>query len=132
VTFTGMLSGEALTRAYASADVLVFPSRTDTFGNVMLEALACGTPVAAYPVTGPRDILGGASPPVGGLDEDLRTAALAALTVDRAVCRRFAEGFSWSAATKMFVGNLVPTAGLRNRTPVRKFKTGRVLTGLQA
>jgi glycosyltransferase involved in cell wall biosynthesis len=132
VSFTGMLSGAALTRAYASADVLVFPSRTDTFGLVMLEALACGTPVAAYPVTGPRDVLGAASPPVAGLDEDLRTAALAALTVDRAVCRRFAEGFSWSAATKMFVGNLVPTAGLLNRASVRQFKKARVLTGQQA
>jgi glycosyltransferase involved in cell wall biosynthesis len=132
VSFTGMLSGEALTRAYASADVLVFPSRTDTFGLVMLEALACGTPVAAYPVTGPRDILGAASVPVGGLDEDLRAAALAALTVDRAVCRRFAEGFSWSAATKMFIGNLVPTAGLRNRASMRTYKKSRVLTGVQA
>jgi glycosyltransferase involved in cell wall biosynthesis len=132
VAFTGTLSGEALTRAYASADVLVFPSRTDTFGLVMLEALACGTPVAAYPVTGPRDILGAASPPVGGLDEDLRAAALAALSMDRAVCRRFAEGFSWAAATKMFLGNLVPMAGLRNAASVPKFKNTRVLTGLRA
>jgi hypothetical protein len=66
------------------------------------------------------------------LDEDLRAAALTALTVDRAVCRRFAEGFSWSTATKMFVGNLVPTAGLRSRAAMRKFKNARVLTGLQA
>ncbi len=132
VRFTGMLSGEALTRAYASADVLVFPSRTDTFGLVMLEALACGTPVAAYPVTGPRDILGAASPPVGGLDEDLRVAALAALAVDRAACRRFAEGFSWSAATGMFLSNLVPMAGRRSLAAARKFKNARVLNGLRA
>ena len=132
VTFTGTLSGEALTRAYASADVLVFPSRTDTFGLVMLEALACGTPVAAYPVTGPRDILGAASPPVGGLDEDLRAAALTALTVDRSVCRRFAEGFSWAAATKMFVSNLVPMAGLRSRSAGRVLKSARVMRRLQA
>jgi glycosyltransferase involved in cell wall biosynthesis len=98
----------------------------------MLEALACGTPVAAYPVTGPRDVLGAASPPVGGLDEDLRAAALAALTVDRAVCRRFAEGFSWSTAAKMFLGNLVPTAGLRNRASSRRYKNARVLTGQRA
>jgi glycosyltransferase involved in cell wall biosynthesis len=131
-TFTGALSGEALTRAYASADVLVFPSRTDTFGLVMLEALACGTPVAAYPVTGPRDILGAASPPVGGLDEDLRVAAMAALTVDRAVCRRFAEGFSWRAAAAMFLGNLVPMAGRRSAAPARRYKAARLLTGLRA
>jgi glycosyltransferase involved in cell wall biosynthesis len=131
-TFTGALSGEALTRAYASADVLVFPSRTDTFGLVMLEALACGTPVAAYPVTGPRDILGAASPPVGGLDEDLRVAALAALTVDRAVCRRFAEGFSWRAAATMFLGNLVPMAGRRSAAPARRYKAARLLIGLRA
>jgi glycosyltransferase involved in cell wall biosynthesis len=130
--FTGMLTGEALTRAYASADVLVFPSRTDTFGLVMLEALACGTPVAAYPVTGPRDILGTASPPVGGLDEDLRAACLAALTVDRAACRRFAEEFSWSAATGMFLSNLVPMAGLRSVATTRKYKGAHVLTGLRA
>jgi glycosyltransferase involved in cell wall biosynthesis len=124
IRFTGMLSGEALTRAYASADVLVFPSRTDTFGLVMLEALACGTPVAAYPVTGPRDILGAASQPVGGLDEDLRAAALVALKADRAVCRRFAETFSWSAATGMFLGNLVPMAGRRVSGEVRQLQIG--------
>jgi glycosyltransferase involved in cell wall biosynthesis len=132
VRFTGMLSGEALTRAYASADVLVFPSRTDTFGLVMLEALACGTPVAAYPVTGPRDILGTASPPVGGLDEDLRAAALAALRADRAVCRRFAETFSWSAATGMFLSNLVPMVGRRGMAAARKMNGARVLTGVRA
>jgi glycosyltransferase involved in cell wall biosynthesis len=108
--FLGTLSGEALSRAYASADVMVFPSRTDTFGLVVLEALACGTPVAAFPVPGPRDIMGNAHPSVGALDEDLRRAALAALKADRGQCRRFAEGFSWSAAAAMFMGNLVPIA----------------------
>ncbi|MBW4023156.1 MAG: glycosyltransferase family 1 protein [Proteobacteria bacterium] len=132
VRFAGMLSGEALTRAYASADVLVFPSRTDTFGLVMLEALACGTPVAAYPVMGPRDILGAASPPVGGLDEDLQAAALAALQVDRSLCRRFAEGFSWSAATKMFLGNLVPMAGRRGIATRRNYRNARIPSGLRA
>lgn len=122
--FTGMLSGETLTRAYASADVFVFPSRTDTFGLVMLEALACGTPVAAYPVTGPRDILSGATPPVGGLDEDLRVAALAALDMDRAACRRFAENYSWGAAAAMFLRNLVPMAA--RRSPRRGVARGRL------
>lgn len=122
--FTGMLSGEALTAAYASADVFVFPSRTDTFGLVMLEALACGTPVAAYPVTGPRDILSGAMPPVGGLDEDLRAAALAALGMDRAACRHFAENYSWGAAAAMFLRNLVPMAS--RRSPRLGFVRGRL------
>jgi glycosyltransferase involved in cell wall biosynthesis len=108
--FLGALSGEALSRAYASADVMVFPSRTDTFGLVVLEALASGTPVAAFPVQGPRDIIGGADPIVGALDEDLRRAAFAALKADRGQCRRFAERFSWSAAAAMFMSNLVPIA----------------------
>ncbi|GAB0113400.1 glycosyltransferase family 4 protein [Acidisoma sp. C75] len=116
--FTGLLRGEALARAYASADVFVFPSRTDTFGLVMLEALASGTPVAAYPEPAPRDVLGAAMPPVGGLDEDLRAAALTALTIDRRHCRRYAERFSWQAASAMFLRNLVPIAGRRS-TPLR-------------
>lgn len=122
--FTGMLKGEALTTAYASADVFVFPSRTDTFGLVMLEALACGTPVAAYPVPGPRDVLGSAAGTVGGMDEDLRVAALAALTADRAACRRFAEGYSWAAASAMFLRNLVPLTGRRSAT--RPLPRGRL------
>jgi glycosyltransferase involved in cell wall biosynthesis len=86
----------------------VFPSRTDTFGLVVLEALASGTPVAAYPVCGPRDIIGGVVPMVGVLDEDLRAAALGALAIDRAACRRFAERFSWEACAALFMQNLVP------------------------
>jgi glycosyltransferase involved in cell wall biosynthesis len=81
VIFTGPLSGEALGEAYASADVFVFPSRTDTYGVVLLEALASGLPVAAYPVTGPRDVIPHGE--VGWLDEDLRKAALQALKIDR-------------------------------------------------
>ncbi|MGD9869096.1 MAG: glycosyltransferase family 4 protein, partial [Hyphomicrobiales bacterium] len=77
VEFTGPLEGAELARAYANADVFVFPSLTDTFGNVLLEALASGVPVAAYPVTGPLDVIGDA--PVGELDRDLRRAALGAL-----------------------------------------------------
>ncbi len=82
VKFLGALSGEALTRAYAGSDVFVFPSRTDTFGLVTLEALACGLTVAAYPVEGPRDVVGPdvpGGPEVAVLDEDLRTACLGAL-----------------------------------------------------
>jgi len=101
VRFLGILSREDLARLYSSVDVFVFPSRTDTFGLVMLEALACGTPVAAFPVQGPLDVVGGSR--VAQLDEDLRTAALGALRIDRAACRRHAEGYSWAAATRQFL-----------------------------
>ena len=101
VLFVGVLSREDLARLYSGVDVFVFPSRTDTFGLVMLEALACGTPVAAYPVQGPLDVVGGAD--VAVLDEDLRKAALLALKVDRSRCRAWAERFSWRAATEQFI-----------------------------
>ncbi|MBP0446376.1 glycosyltransferase family 1 protein [Roseomonas sp. SSH11] len=104
--FTGYRENGELAAAYASADVFVFPSRTDTFGLVLLEALAAGTPVAAYPVSGPLDVIGDA--PVGALDEDLRAACLAALPVDRAACRAHAEGFSWAACAARFREALVP------------------------
>jgi glycosyltransferase involved in cell wall biosynthesis len=87
----------------AAADVFVFPSKTDTFGVAQLEALACGVPVAAYPVTGPRDVIGGN--PVGILDNDLRTACLAALNVSRAACRDFALTRSWQASARQFLGH---------------------------
>jgi glycosyltransferase involved in cell wall biosynthesis len=109
VHFAGARHGKALARAYAGADVFVFPSRTDTFGLVILEALASGLPVAAYPVTGPLDILGEAPVPVGALSEDLRTAALEALQIDRANCRPHAESYSWSSCAQRFLDNLVPT-----------------------
>jgi glycosyltransferase involved in cell wall biosynthesis len=109
--FLGWRTGEALARAYAGADAFVFPSRTDTFGLVLLEALACGTPVAAFPVAGPRDVV--ADPAVGALDEDLRAAALAALGRDRGRCRAFAERFSWAACAAAFRGRLVPLAARR-------------------
>jgi glycosyltransferase involved in cell wall biosynthesis len=99
--FTGPKQGEELARTFAAADVFVFPSRTDTFGLVLLEALASGTPVAAFPVTGPIDVIGDA--PVGVLDEDLKAAALAALEVDRAACRAYAEQFSWAASADQFL-----------------------------
>lgn len=102
--FLGPRVGEDLARLFASADVFVFPSRTDTFGLVLLEALASGTPVAAFPVTGPIDVIGDA--PVGVLDENLRRAALAALDIPRAGCRSYAEKFSWAASTDAFLAHL--------------------------
>ena len=111
--FLGVLEPDRLAALYSAADVFVFPSRTDTFGLVLLEALACGTPVAAYPVQGPLDVLGDA--PVGVLDDDLRRAALAALRVDREACRRFALSRSWTEATRPFVALQQP-ASLGNVT----------------
>jgi glycosyltransferase involved in cell wall biosynthesis len=110
--FVGARHGAALAAAYAGADVFVFPSRTDTFGLVVLEALASGLPVAAYPVTGPKDILGEAAVPVGALNEDLQLAALAALEIDRAACRPHAETYSWTACAQKFMDNLVPARAL--------------------
>lgn len=101
--FLGRRSGRELAGCYAGADVFVFPSRTDTFGLVMIESLACGTPVAAFPVAGPADIIEDA---VGALSEDLRRAAAAALLCDRADCAAFGARYSWSAATDQFVSGL--------------------------
>jgi glycosyltransferase involved in cell wall biosynthesis len=100
-----------LARAYAGADVFVFPSLTDTFGLVLLEALACGTPVAGFPVTGPIDILAAAGGRVGAVNADLRVAALEALGADRAACRAHAERYSWRACAEVFLSHLVPLAG---------------------
>jgi len=99
--FLGARQGEGLAEIYAGADVFVFPSRTDTFGLVLLEALASGLPVAAFPVTGPRDVIGAA--PVGVLDEDLRVACLAARSRSRADCVEFAKAHSWEASARAFV-----------------------------
>jgi glycosyltransferase involved in cell wall biosynthesis len=104
VHFTGPLFGEDLAGAYASGDVFVFPSRTDTFGVVLLEALASGLPVAAFPVTGPADVIGGSD--VGVLSEDLRAAALAALDIPKDRCRNFARGFEWRRTTEQFLDNI--------------------------
>jgi glycosyltransferase involved in cell wall biosynthesis len=102
--FWGARQGEALAEAYAGADVFVFPSRTDTFGLVLLEALASGLPVAAFPVTGPRDVIGAA--PVGVLNEDLRAACLSALTISPQACLAFAGKHSWEASARAFVENI--------------------------
>jgi glycosyltransferase involved in cell wall biosynthesis len=111
VHFTGPRYGADLACAYAGADVFVFPSLTDTFGLVILEALACGTPVAAYDVTGPKDVLAAAAGPIGAVDADLRAAALHALAADRAACRAHAERFSWRACAETFLSHLVPLGG---------------------
>jgi glycosyltransferase involved in cell wall biosynthesis len=109
VQFLGALTGEALVRVYAASTVFVFPSRTDTFGLVLLEAMACGIPVAAYPVPGPLDVVGQA--PVGALDPDLRVACLRALEIARnpghPTPREFALGYSWRACTLQFLQNIV-------------------------
>jgi glycosyltransferase involved in cell wall biosynthesis len=109
VHFLGSRSGSPLAGAYAGADVFVFPSRTDTFGLVMIEALACGTPVAAYPVSGPVDVL---KDKVGAMREDLGEAIAQALTRDRQACAEFGAGFSWKASARQFVEALVPVQEL--------------------
>ncbi|MFN3961031.1 MAG: glycosyltransferase family 4 protein [Parvularculaceae bacterium] len=105
--FVGPKFGDELTKYYQGADVFVFPSRTDTFGLVNVEALACGVPVAAYPVRGPLEILDGAPAGCGAMNEDLRQACLDALNNrDPAQCRKWAERFSWDAASRQFIANL--------------------------
>ncbi|MGL4314523.1 MAG: glycosyltransferase family 4 protein [Sphingomonas sp.] len=103
--FLGPKFGAELAACYAAADVFVFPSRTDTFGLVMIEALACGVPVAAYPVTGPVDVL---KPGVGVMDDDLDTAIAAALLLDRDDCRAYGQGFTWRASARQFLDALAP------------------------
>jgi glycosyltransferase involved in cell wall biosynthesis len=104
--YLGVLSQPELAKVYAAADVFVFPSRTDTFGLVLLEAMASGVPVAAYPVTGPKDVV---VPGVTGvLHEDLGRAALEAVRLDPAACVAHAATFSWRSATLQFLNNLAP------------------------
>jgi glycosyltransferase involved in cell wall biosynthesis len=102
--FLGERHGEELAGIYAAADVFVFPSRTDTFGLVLLEALASGLPVAAYPVAGPRDVIGTA--PVGVLDDDLGAACLSALEIAPPACVAFASRYSWEASAQVFLDNI--------------------------
>jgi glycosyltransferase involved in cell wall biosynthesis len=105
VRFAGYRFAEDLARYLAAADVMVFPSRTDTFGLVNLEAMACGVPVAAYPVTGPIDVITDGL--TGALDTDLHRAALRALTLDPENCRQHALRFGWDVSTRELEGNLV-------------------------
>ncbi len=105
VHFLGKHTGEDLAELFASGDVFVFPSLTDTYGLVMLEALAAGTPVAAYPTTGPVDVL---TPQCGVMDQDLKTAIEAALKLDRNQCRAYAQDFSWQACAQTFLKALAP------------------------
>jgi glycosyltransferase involved in cell wall biosynthesis len=109
--FLGARQGEALAQAYAAADVFVFPSKTDTFGLVLLEALASGLPVAAFPVTGPRDVIGSA--PVGVLNDDLRMACLSALQISPQACLDFAARHTWEASARAFIDNIrdIPDIG---------------------
>lgn len=113
--FLGALHGAELAAAYGSADVFVFPSRTDTFGLVMIEALATGTPVAAFPVQGPLDIIGGAHARIGAMHEDLGAAIQLALTASPTACVAEGRRYSWDACTDQFVAGLCPVdiAGLR-------------------
>ncbi len=120
VVFTGKLIGEDLAEAYASADVFVFPSVTDTFGIVLIEAMACGLPVVAFPVTGPIDnVVDGVT---GVLGDDLVAAARSALRLDRAAVRAHALNFSWESATRLFVSNLETALFSRQgrRVPARR------------
>jgi glycosyltransferase involved in cell wall biosynthesis len=102
--FLGSMSGARLASHIAAADVFVFPSRTDTFGIVQLEALSCGVPVAAYPVTGPQDVIG--SNPVGILDENLQFACLEALKLSRETCRQHALRYSWDVSATQFLSHI--------------------------
>lgn len=120
VTFTGKKTGEELAECYASADVFVFPSLTDTFGIVLLEAMASGLPIAAFPVTGPKDnVMPGVT---GVLDWDLRAACLAALDLDRTKVRSRAADYSWDAAARLFISNIESALFARQgrRVPARR------------
>jgi glycosyltransferase involved in cell wall biosynthesis len=125
--FLGPMFGAELASAYAAADVFVFPSRTDTFGLVMIEALACGTPVAAFPVTGPKDVI--ADHPIGALDHDLRSACLRALTMSREACRNFALERSWENSARQFIGNVTALQPSRSLRPVRRARATSAVQG---
>nr|WP_321460039.1 glycosyltransferase family 1 protein [uncultured Cohaesibacter sp.] len=104
VKFLGLKEGQDLAEIYASCDVFVFPSKTDTFGIVLLEALASGLPVAAYPVMGPLDVIGDSG--VGCLKEDLAEAVTEALKIDPQTCLAYAQGYSWEASANQFLSNI--------------------------
>jgi glycosyltransferase involved in cell wall biosynthesis len=108
--FLGAKTHAELPAIYASADAFVFPSLTDTFGLVLVEAMACGLPVAAFPAPGPLDVIGRSG--AGVTSTDLRAAALQALAIDRRTARRHAENFSWARATDQFLDNILRIEGL--------------------
>jgi glycosyltransferase involved in cell wall biosynthesis len=112
--FLGLIENENLAAHVAATDVFVFPSRTDTFGVVQLEALASGVPIAAFPVTGPKDVIG--DHPVGVLSDDLGAACLAALRVSRQACRAFALNCSWDNSARQFIGHLQNVGHSRSTT----------------
>jgi glycosyltransferase involved in cell wall biosynthesis len=117
--FLGSRSGEALAEIYASADVFVFPSRTDTFGIVLIEALASGVPVAAYPVAGPLDVIGTSG--AGALNEDLGAACLDALQIPRTLARAHSMQFTWRESARQFLDNVMESRE-RRPTPVRELE----------
>ena len=117
--FLGARQGEELADIYAAADVFVFPSKTDTFGLVLLEALASGLPVAAFPVTGPRDVIGAA--PVGALNDDLRLACLSALTISPQACLEFAGRHTWEASARAFVENIMDISNVDPKSDAVEF-----------
>ncbi len=123
VHFVGVKEGEELAKHFAAADVFVFPSLTDTFGLVLLEALACGVPVAAYPVAGPLDVIGEA--PVGCLNADLAVAVKKALDASPEACRAHAERYSWEASAQQFLENIAPFP------PERFFPGGSSQSGME-
>ena len=127
VKFLGEKTGKDLTSHLAAADVFVFPSLTDTFGVVQLEALACGTPVAAFPVTGPLDVI--ADHPVGALDTDLRSACIRALGISRELCRSFALERSWENSARQFIGNLSALQPSRSLRPARRVAASGAVRG---
>ncbi|WP_072395631.1 glycosyltransferase family 1 protein [Hyphomicrobium sp. CS1GBMeth3] len=126
VVFTGVREGQDLADCYASADVFVFPSLTDTFGMVMLEAMACGVPVAAFPAIGPKDLI---APGISGiLSDDLGAAAVSAQSLDRARVRQAALAFTWEAAAKLFLANIESALALtrqRDENAIRRIQMGR-------
>jgi glycosyltransferase involved in cell wall biosynthesis len=134
--FTGHREGEALAKAYASADVFVFPSLTDTFGLVLLEALASGVPVAAFPVCGPKDVI--TDPSAGSLNEDLGIAARSALSLSKNAARAHALHFSWENSAQQFLENMLEAqeTGLieakRLRRWLRRKKEGGPMGGYRA
>jgi glycosyltransferase involved in cell wall biosynthesis len=109
-SYLGVLQQKELAEVYSAADVFVFPSKTDTFGLVLLEAMACGTPVAAFPVTGPLDVLGDVPPAQSGgaMDDDLRAACLRALEIPRERARAHAMRYSWAECARQFAEHLRP------------------------